>query len=172
MEMILNMLSLATKNLCLQFLVRKFLKATFHFLRLEKILLKKCKNSCRKKIKFFKLFVWEIVLKLIWAHPRSQGCKKVSGIDSTLWKWSQRLSPAAPVDFRPDSGQKLHFCWCKTPLEERSPELPNTNPKLRNCRLHPNTSHVTVVCDYLTCKRVRDTFFAKMKNLGFQLNFL
>ena len=34
MEMIHNWLSIATKNLSLQFLVRKFLKVTFNFLRL------------------------------------------------------------------------------------------------------------------------------------------
>ena len=60
----------------------------------------------QNKNDFFKLFDQEAVLSVIYANPRSWGCKKVSGIDPTYSDWAQRPPSASVIDSRPKIG---HF---------------------------------------------------------------
>ena len=146
--------------------------ATFHFFWLRKNVLRKCHIFSRKKLNFFKLFDWKIVLKVISANPRSWGCKKVLGIDPTYSNWAQRLPSASVIDFRPVSGRKSAILLMPEWLRENSPEDLFAVPKLGNRRIHPNPSQITVVCDYLTYKHVWDDFLKKWKNALFEHNLL
>ena len=47
--------------------------------------------------------------------------------------------------------------------QKNLPEDLYADPKLGNCRIHPNPSHIAVVCDYLTYKSVCDDFLTNPK---------
>jgi len=130
-------------------------------------------NFCfEKNTIFFKLFDQESVLSVIYANPRSWGCKKVSGIDPTYSNWAQRPPSASVIDSRPVSGRKSAILLMPEWLRENSPDGLDTNPKLGNCRLHPNLSQITVVCDYIQYKSVWHDFFEKSKMSVFYYHFL
>ena len=133
----------------------------------------KMSNFCfEKNTIFFKVFDQEAVLSVIYANPHSWGCKKVSGTDPTYSNWAQRPPSASVIDSRPVSGRKPAILLMPEWLRENSPDDLYADPKLGNRRTHSNLSQITVVCDYLTYKRVWDYFLKKCKNALFEHNFL
>ena len=68
-----------------------------------------------------------------------------------------------PAGYRPKSTILLMPKWHR----QNSPEGLYADPKLGNCRIHPNPSQIAVDCNYLKCKLVWDDFSKKCKNVLF-----
>ena len=108
--------------------------------------------------------------------PFFDGCLNVQNLKQSLvgggLKRSQESIPHTRIGSRglsrpleSISGRKSAILLMPGWHRENSPEDLNADPKLGNCRLHPNLSQITVVCDYLQYKSVWHDF---LKNPKFQ----